>query len=95
VSAAKRPVVLMGDLNAPEHSPVVGHLLSTGLRDAFSAAGVGYGYTHGHSLRPHISFVRIDHVLVSPRFGVADTYVGGKDASEHRPVITDLWLQRE
>ena len=95
VSAAKLPVVLMGDLNAPEHSPVVGHLLSTGLRDAFSTAGVGYGYTHGHSLRPHISFARLDHVLVSPKFGVAESYVGGKDASEHRPVITDLWLQRE
>jgi endonuclease/exonuclease/phosphatase family metal-dependent hydrolase len=95
VAASPRPVVLMGDLNAPQHSPVVGHLLGTGLRDAFSTAGVGYGYTHGHSLRPHISFARIDHVLVSPKFGIAEAYVGGKEASEHRPVVTDLWLKRE
>jgi endonuclease/exonuclease/phosphatase family metal-dependent hydrolase len=94
VAASPRPVVLAGDLNAPEHSPVVRALLEAGLRDAFSAAGVGYGYTHGHSLRPHISFTRLDHVLVSRQFGVADSFVGGKEASEHRPVITDLWLER-
>lgn len=95
VAAASRPVLLMGDLNAPEHSPVVGALLGTGLRSAWATAGVGYGYTHGHSLRPHISFARIDHVLAGPSFGVANAQVGGKDASEHRPVIADLWLKRE
>lgn len=95
VQAAGRPVLLMGDLNAPEHSPVVRTLLGTGLRSAWATAGVGYGYTHGHSLRPHISFSRIDHVLASPSFGFADVQVGGKDASEHRPVVADLWLQRQ
>ncbi len=95
VAASGRPVILAGDLNAPEHSPVLRQLLATGLRDAFSVAGTGYGYTHGHSLRPHISFNRIDHILVGATIGVADSYVGGKDASEHRPVIADLWLKRE
>jgi endonuclease/exonuclease/phosphatase (EEP) superfamily protein YafD len=95
VAASVRPVILAGDLNAPEHSPVVRQLLATGLRDAFSVAGTGYGHTHGHSLRPHISFNRIDHILVSAKIGVADCFVGGKDASEHRPVIADLWLKRE
>lgn len=95
VAASIRPVILAGDLNAPEHSPVVRQLLATGLRDAFSVAGTGYGHTHGHSLRPHISFNRIDHILVSAKIGVADCFVGGKDASEHRPVIADLWLKRE
>lgn len=94
VASRSRPVVLAGDLNAPEHSPVVQALLGAGLRDAFSAAGVGYGHTHGHSLRPHISFNRLDHVLVSSQIGVAECFVGGKHASEHRPVIADLWLQR-
>ena len=94
VAANARPAVIAGDLNAPGHSPVVRQLVGTGMRDAFSTAGVGYGYTHGHSLRPHISFSRLDHVLASPRFGVADCYVGGKEASEHRPVIADLWLER-
>lgn len=90
----REPVILAGDLNAPESSMVVQSLLGTGLRDAFSSAARGYGYTHGHSLRPGISFLRIDHILVSPQLGVAAVEVGGKIASEHRPVIADLWLHR-
>lgn len=92
--AMKRPRVVAGDLNAPENSSVVQDLLDTGLRDAFSSAGLGYGYTHGHSLWPGISFLRIDHILVSDEIGVSDAYAGGKVASEHRPVIADLLLVR-
>jgi endonuclease/exonuclease/phosphatase (EEP) superfamily protein YafD len=94
-SAGKpRPMILAGDLNAPESSPVIQALLTTGLRDAFSAAGNGFGYTHGHSLRPGFSFLRIDHILVSEGLGVADSFVGGMEGSEHRPVIADLWLDK-
>lgn len=89
-----RPLVIAGDLNAPETSPVIRALLKIGLRDAFSNAGRGYGYTHGHSLKLGISFLRIDHILVSPELGVHDCFVGGSAASEHRPVVADLWLRR-
>jgi endonuclease/exonuclease/phosphatase (EEP) superfamily protein YafD len=92
--ARPRPLIVAGDLNAPESSPVIQALLDVGLRDAYSAAGNGYGYTHGHSLRLGFSFLRIDHILVSQGFGVADSFVGGKEGSEHRPVIADLWLDR-
>ena len=95
MSQRRRPLILAGDLNAPESSPVVRHLLERGLRDAFSSAGWGYGYTHGHALKLRFSFLRIDHILVSPEIGVTDSFAGGKDASEHRPVIADLLLQRE
>ncbi len=88
------PLLIAGDLNAPEASPVVQTLLALGLRDAWSSAGTGWGYTHGHSLRPHLSFLRIDHVLLSPGLGLADVGVGGAEASEHRPVIADVWLYR-
>jgi vancomycin resistance protein VanJ len=94
VRATQRPVILAGDLNAPEASLVVRTLLATGLRDAFSTAGKGYGYTWGHSVRPGISFLRIDHILVSPEIGVAECFVGGPQASPHRPVIADLYLKR-
>ena len=93
-AAGPRPLVIAGDLNAPEASPVVRALLATGLRDAFSAAGRGYGYSYGQALRVGFSFLRIDHILVSPEIGVADSTVGGGAASEHRPVIADLWLPR-
>ncbi len=90
----RRPVILAGDLNAPDTSLVVRTLLDTGLRDAFSVAGFGYGHTWGHSLRFRSSFLRIDHILVGPEFGVADCFVGGAMASQHRPVIADLYLTR-
>jgi endonuclease/exonuclease/phosphatase (EEP) superfamily protein YafD len=95
LSGRQRPLILAGDLNAPESSPVLRQLLGLGLRDAFSSAGRGYGYTHGHSLKPRISFLRIDHILVSNEIGVTDSFAGGKDASDHRPVIADLLMLRE
>lgn len=94
IRTGTRPVILGGDLNAPEASLVVRTLLEAGLRDAFSTAGFGYGYTYGHALRPGFSFLRIDHLLVSPQIGVADCHAGGSQGSEHRPVIADLLLDR-
>lgn len=89
-----RPIILAGDFNVPDHSLVVRTLQSAGIRDAFAAAGTGYGYTYGHSFRPGISFLRIDHIFVSASIGVQDCFVGGKLASPHRPVIADLILNR-
>lgn len=90
-----RPRIVAGDLNAVEASQVVRTLLNTGLRDAHSSAARGYGFTHGHSLLKGLSFLRIDHILVSPDMAVAAAFTGGADASEHRPVIADLYLHRD
>lgn len=87
-----RPLVVAGDLNAPRSSAALQALLAVGLRDAFASAGRGYGYTYGHTLRPRFSFLRIDHVLVSDDVAVVRAFVGGKDASDHRPVVADLRL---
>ena len=88
------PRIVAGDLNATEPSVVVQTLLNTGLRDAHSSAAFGYGFTHGHSLLKGLSFLRIDHILVSPDIAVAGAFVGGAEASQHRPVIADLYLNR-
>jgi vancomycin resistance protein VanJ len=88
-----RPLVLAGDLNAPQSSAVLQSLLGVGLRDAFASAGRGYGYTYGHTLRPGFSFLRIDHILVSPEIEVRQCFTGGAEASDHRPVIADLALR--
>ena len=93
LSALRRPLVVMGDLNAPEGSMTVETLKSIGLRDAFSMAGWGYGYTHGHSLARGLNFLRIDHVLISPDITAVHSEVGGREASEHNPVIADLVLR--
>ena len=84
------PLVLAGDLNAPDASAAVQSLLARGLRDAFASAGRGYGYTYGHTLRPAFSFLRIDHILVSPQIEVVRCFTGDTEASDHRPVIADL-----
>ncbi len=88
-----RPLVIAGDLNAPQASPVVRTLLATGLRDAFASAGRGYGYSYGQALRLGRSFLRIDHILVSDEIGVAACEVGDGAASDHRPVVADLWFR--
>ena len=91
----QRPTIVAGDLNAPEHSPVVQTFLGIGLRDAFSLGGIGWGFTHGHSLKPGVSFLRIDHILVSPEIGVREAWVGWRGGSEHRPVVADLVIRTQ
>ena len=93
VGPGSRPTILAGDLNADERSPVVRRLLATGLRDAFSSASIGYGYTLGHALKPGFSFLRIDHVLVSHDIGAVECTPGGREASQHRPVVCDLLVE--
>jgi endonuclease/exonuclease/phosphatase (EEP) superfamily protein YafD len=87
-----RPMIVMGDFNASEESPVVRTLKLAGLRDTFSQAGRGWGYTHGHALDRKIDFLRIDHILVSQDVSVLASDVGGGEASEHNPVFADLTI---
>ena len=100
IGGSTRPLIVAGDLNAPEASPVVRALLARGLRDAYAGAGHGWGYTYGHKLQGWLtlqrgfSFLRIDHILVSPQIGVADCRVGDGGPSDHRPVVADLLLER-
>ena len=70
-------------------------LLAAGPRDGFSTAGKGYGYTWGHSLQPGISFLRIDHILVSAEIGAGNCFVGSGRVSLHRPLIADTSLNRQ
>ncbi len=92
LAAISRPLILAGDFNASQYSAATRALARIGLRDAFALAGLGYGYTQGHTLRPGVSFLRIDRILVGGDIAVADAFVGGASASDHRPVIADLVL---
>lgn len=86
------PMIVLGDFNALESSPVVQIVKSAGLQDTFSLAGRGYGYSHGHALDRGLDLLRIDHILVSDGFHVQIGAVGGGEASEHNPVIADMVL---
>ena len=86
------PTIVTGDLNAPVQSLVCRRLFDAGLRDAFSEAGSGYGYSYGAFTGVRVPYVRIDHVLVSHQWQVRHCWVGNAKGSDHRPVIADLVL---
>ena len=92
VAAEPGPTLVTGDLNAPVQSLVCRRLFGAGLRDAFSEAGFGYGYTYGGYTRVGHPYVRIDHILVSRRWRVQHCWVGNAAGSDHCPVIADLTL---
>jgi endonuclease/exonuclease/phosphatase (EEP) superfamily protein YafD len=90
--AEKGPLILTGDLNAPVQSQVCQQLFATGLRDAYSDAGWGYGYSYGQTTRVRVPYVRIDHILVNEAWQVERCMVGNSEGSDHSPVIADLFL---
>jgi endonuclease/exonuclease/phosphatase (EEP) superfamily protein YafD len=86
------PLLIAGDFNAPPPSLICRQVLRAGLRDAFDAAGRGYGYTVGYRIKPHIAYARIDHIMVSRHYQVLDCHIGSEAGSDHRPVVADLRL---
>lgn len=92
VQAEPGPTLLTGDLNAPTQSLVCRRLSEAGLRDAFSEAGYGYGYTYGGYTRVGSPYVRIDHIMASPVWRIERCWVGNAAGSDHCPVIADLVL---
>ena len=87
-----RPLLLMGDFNAREESPVLANLQAMGLVDAYSVAGNGWGFTYGHAVHLRLDFLRIDHILLSPEVEVIAAWVGKSRISDHHAVIADLRL---
>ena len=100
VSREKGPVIIAGDLNSPDASQVCATLREAGLHDAFAQRGRGYGFTYGHFLLKHrlpwlrVSWMRIDHIMMNADFQAVRSWAGSGQASDHRPVIADLVLQR-
>lgn len=95
VGAETGPTLVTGDLNAPVQSLVCRSLFGAGLRDAFTEAGFGYGYTYGGYTRIGQPYVRIDHILASRQWQIRHCWVGNAVGSDHCPVIADLTLKRE
>jgi len=93
ISREQSPVIIAGDFNSSDSSLVCANLRKLELHDAFAEGGEGYGYTYGHFLLPqHISWVRIDHVMLSSQIRAQRSWTGTWEASDHRPVIADLVL---
>ena len=78
------PTVLMGDLNAPPSAPELQPLLAR-LRDAWNATE-----ERGLTYPAHAPEKRIDYILLSHHFSVADVRAPAVRASDHLPVIADV-----
>ena len=100
LGAEKGPVILAGDLNSPDSSRPCALLRKAGLHDAFAERGRGYGFTYGHFLFKHrlpwlkFSWMRIDNIMVSRHVSTRNCWAGTGQASDHRPVIADLVLEK-
>lgn len=76
------PRIVCGDFNDTPMSSVY-HTMSHGVVDAFSEAGKGYSSTY----RGFSNMLRIDFVLLSPRYEVLFYDTPDVDYSDHRPVV--------
>lgn len=85
VEAATGPVLLAGDFNTTDDSPIFREDWPD-FRDAFTERGLGIGYTY---VNRHTQ-LRIDHVLAGPGWQVVRCWVGPDVGSPHRPLIADL-----
>ncbi|MEV7862373.1 endonuclease/exonuclease/phosphatase family protein [Streptomyces hirsutus] len=85
LAADRGPKILVGDFNAEATAPELASLWQR-LRDAAPGSGGTY---------PAVDPVkRIDLVAVSPDITVAGAEAVATEASDHRPVVTDLRIRR-
>ncbi|MEU2599286.1 endonuclease/exonuclease/phosphatase family protein [Streptomyces hirsutus] len=85
LAADRGPKILVGDFNAEATAPELASLWQR-LRDADPGGGGTY---------PAVDPVkRIDLVAVSPDITVAGAEAVATEASDHRPVVTDLRIRR-
>jgi vancomycin resistance protein VanJ len=79
------PVILTGDLNTPPRGRWY-RRVSSEYRDAFAAAGWGFGYTY----RSRLPLIRLDYVFARKPSRVVACFVPSDVASDHRAVVADV-----
>ncbi len=82
IAQSPHPVVVCGDFNDTPISYAYKEL-SNGLKDAFRAQGVGYS----HTFDGFFNVLRIDYVLLSPRFETISYETPDVEHSDHLPVV--------
>ena len=90
IAASPYPVIVCGDFNDTPQSFSY-HLLSQGLKDTFREKGQGFGTTYAGG----IPALRIDYILVDPRFKVLDNQIPKVPFSDHYPIISHLSLDKK
>jgi endonuclease/exonuclease/phosphatase (EEP) superfamily protein YafD len=86
-NGAKRPQIIVGDLNTPTVSEIYDEAWH-GFANAFDEAGFGFGYTAPCTTHRHwfndVPWVRIDHILADAHWSVSACGVGEGNGSDHR-----------
>ncbi|MBI3966264.1 MAG: endonuclease/exonuclease/phosphatase family protein, partial [Chloroflexi bacterium] len=98
LGAAPRPLLVFGDFNAPDQSPMYLRL-SERLVDSHRAVGWGFGNTFPTSMRLGAADVpfpilRLDYVFHSSDIQTAGVHLGAGAGSDHLSLIADLALPR-
>jgi vancomycin resistance protein VanJ len=88
-AASTHAVIVAGDTNLPSLSWTLAEHLGH-FRDAFSAAGVGFGYT----FPARHPWMRIDRVLTNDKLTAVAFRLGNATGSDHRWVFAVLESQR-
>jgi vancomycin resistance protein VanJ len=96
LEATDGPRLLVGDFNMSASSFAY-QLITTGLRDAYSEAGWGFGHTAPATMEPAVPGIslplfRVDYIFHSPELTALRAWVGPYTHSNHLPVIADLQL---
>jgi endonuclease/exonuclease/phosphatase family metal-dependent hydrolase len=81
------PTIVAGDLNLPIESAIYRRHWS-GLRNAFSRGGIGFGSTK----QTRLWGIRIDHILTTAHFTTRSARLGQDVGSDHRPLLAELSL---
>ncbi len=89
--AEPRPLAVIGDLNATQHSRRYQRLTHAGLVSAHRRCGRGWATTFPNGVFP-VPPIRLDHALVSPELVCVAIREGEGAGSDHRPLIVDLAL---
>jgi endonuclease/exonuclease/phosphatase (EEP) superfamily protein YafD len=84
-----RSEIIVGDFNLPPDSAIYGRYW-TGYRNAFSEAGLGFGFTEWPGFRRRWFGIRIDHILSTKNWRPQRSWVGPNVGSDHLPLIADL-----
>lgn len=93
-SGENGPVVLAGDVNQPDPSPLVENELGA-FRDGFREGGWGFGYTFPASQfkgrrTPKVPWMRLDRILLRGPIVATRFSVGCAGVSDHLCVVADL-----
>lgn len=87
------PVLVAGDFNMPKESTIYRHDWAR-YANAFSQAGVGFGWTERPATRGVRYGIRIDHILMGAGWHSTRAWVGPDVGSDHLPLIADVARSR-